>query len=124
MKANDVSIERYGVIDVPGRPRICLGMAHGNWFTLCTTARDRSANIQGQIDQILTTFDGDIAEAGVDKSRLLSAQIWLRRMRDFGVLTEKWSSWIDPANPPTFSCIRADMSTESALVEIRINAAR
>lgn len=119
-----MSIERYGVIDAAGRPRICLGLTHGNWFTLCTTARDRSADIKGQIDQVLTTFDGYMAEADIDKSRLLTAQIWLKRMGDFDVLTEKWNGWIDHANPPTFSCVRADMSTESALVEIRINAAR
>ena len=119
-----MGIERYGIIDAPGRPRICLGMAQGDWFTVCTTARDRSADIKGQINQVLTAFDGYLAEADCEKSRLLTAQIWLKRMSDFAVLTEMWNDWIDRENPPTFSCLRADMSTEEALVEIRISAAR
>jgi enamine deaminase RidA (YjgF/YER057c/UK114 family) len=119
-----MSLERYGVIDEPGRPRICLGLAQGDWFTVCTTARDRSADIKGQIFQVLAAFDGYLTEASCGKSRLLTAQIWLKRMSDFDVMTEIWNNWIDRENPPTFSCLRADMSTEEALVEIRISAAR
>lgn len=119
-----MGLERYGVIDELDRPRICLGLARGDWFTVCTTARDRSADIRGQIKQVLLTFDGYMAEAGCDKSCLLTAQVWLKHMSDFDVMTEMWNGWIDTANPPTFSCVRADMSTAEALVEIRIGAAR
>ena len=118
-----MGIERFGVIDEPGRPRICLGMTQGNWFVFCTTARNRTDDINGQIGQILETFDQYLIEANVEKAQLLTAQVWLKRMSDYEGLTRLWNSWIDIANPPTFSCVRADISTPEALVEIRITAA-
>jgi enamine deaminase RidA (YjgF/YER057c/UK114 family) len=118
-----MGIQRFGIIDAPGRPRLCLGMTQGNRFVFCTTARNRTDDINGQIDQILKTFDQYLIEANVDKAQLLTAQVWLKRMRDFECLTRKWNNWIDPHNPPIFSCVRADISTPDGLVEIRITAA-
>lgn len=115
---------RYGIIHGPGRPSICLGMARGDWVTVCTTAPDRSEDVAGQTRQVLAIFDGYLAEAGSDKSQLLTAQIWLKNMRDYATVNEVWNSWIDPDNPPARSCVSANMSKPESLIEIRITAAR
>jgi len=117
-------VERYGLIHGPGRPTICLGLAHGDWLTVCTTAPDRGADIAGQTRQILEIFDGYLAEAGSAKSLLLTVQIWLKSMRDYDAVNAVWNAWIDPENPPARSCVSANMSKPESLIEIRITAAR
>lgn len=116
--------ERYGLIQGPGRPSICLAMARGDWVTVCCTAPDREADIAGQTRQIFEIFDGYLADAGSDKSKLLTAQIWLKNMRDYDAMNAVWNEWVDPANPPARSCVSANMSKPESLIEIRITAAR
>ncbi len=124
MTGSDKNIDRYGPVKGPGRPTMSLGIAHGDWISICTTARNRPANAEDQTRQIFAAFDGYLAEAGTDKSKLLTAQVWLRDMADYDAMNAAWNDWIDPANPPTRSCMRADMARPDTLVEIRITAVR
>ena len=116
--------ERYGIIGGSGRPSICLGMAYGDWVSSCTLATDLSQGIGGQTRQIFEVFDEHLAIAGTDRSKILFAQIWLKRMSDYNGLNAAWNAWIDPDHPPARSCIRADMANPNHLIEIRITAAR
>ena len=117
-------MERYGLVHGPGRPTICLGLAQGDWLTVCCTAPDRSADIVGQTRQILSILEGHIVEAGSDKSQLLTAQIWLKNMADYDAVNAVWNDWVDPDNPPTRSCVSANMSKPESLIEIKVTAAR
>ena len=73
--------ERYDIIEGPGRPSICLGMARGDWFTTCCTAQDFSLDITGQTRDIFDVFDRHMAEAGTDISKVLFVQFWLKTCR-------------------------------------------
>jgi len=117
-------MERYGLVHGPGRPTICLGLAHRDWLTVCSTAPDRSAGIAGQTRQILSILDKHLAEAGSDRSKLLTAQIWLKNMSDYDAVNTVWNAWVDADNAPTRSCVSANMSKPESLIEIRITAAR
>ena len=117
-------VTRYGLIGGPGRPSICLGMARGDWMTSCCLATDLDQDIAGQTRQILAVFDEHLAAAGSDRSSVLFAQIWLKRMSDLPAMNAVWNAWIDPAHPPARSCVRADMANPAHLIEVRITAAR
>lgn len=69
-------------------------------FLAGLTADDRSQGITGQTEQIQRKVDGYLGEAGSDKSRLLSAQIWLRVIGTWDAMNRAWSARIDKANPP------------------------
>jgi len=116
--------ERYGIISGSGRPSICLGMARGHWMSSCTLATDLSQGIEGQTRQIFDVFDEHLTAAGIDRSKILFAQIWLKRMSDYGGMNAAWDHWIDQNHPPARSCVRADMANPNHLIEIRITAAR
>ena len=117
-------MERYGIIGGAGRPSICLGLGNGDWLTICTLAPDLTEGIEGQTRQIFSVFDGYLAEGGSDKSRLLTAQVWLKDMGDYNAFNSVWNKWIDRAHPLTRSCISAKMANPESLIEIRITAAR
>ena len=69
------------------------------------TADDKSADIKTQTQQVLAKIDKALAAAGSDKSRLLSAQIFVSDIGLRPQMNEVWTAWIDPKNPPTRACV-------------------
>ena len=59
---------------------------------------DQTRAILGQIDALL-------AEAGSDKSKALSATIWLCNMDDFAEMNEVWDAWAAGGNAPCRACV-------------------
>ncbi len=51
-------------------------------------------SVQRQTEAILTEIDSLLDGAGTDKSRLLSATIWLANMADFNRMNEVWDAWV------------------------------
>ncbi len=85
-------------------------------------APDQSVTAQTQ--DILVRIDTLLAEAGTDKSQLLSATIWLTDIRYFDEMNTIWDAWIDPANPPARACVESKLATPKYDVEIMVTAAR
>jgi len=83
----------------------------------------RSEGIAQQSQQVLDKIDALLEEAGTHKSRILSAQIWLKSMDDFKQFNEVWDAWVVPEQTPTRSCGRVEMNDPACLVEITVVAA-
>ena len=97
---------------------------HGNTVYLAgLTADDLSQDVAGQTRQILTKIDRYLNEAGTDKSKLLSAHIWLRDIATFDEMNRVWESWIDRGNPPARATVEARLAGDRYLVEIMVTAA-
>lgn len=88
------------------------------------TGKDPSADIKGQTQSILDQIDARLAEAGSDKSKLLSATIWVIDISERDALNEVWVDWIDPENPPVRACVEANLARPELRVEIMVVAAR
>jgi enamine deaminase RidA (YjgF/YER057c/UK114 family) len=88
------------------------------------TGEDSSADIKGQTKSVLDRIDSRLAEAGSDKSKILSATIWVRDIADRDPMNEVWVDWIDPENPPVRACVEATLARPDLLVEIMVVAAR
>jgi enamine deaminase RidA (YjgF/YER057c/UK114 family) len=84
---------------------------------------ERSGGIAGQAQQVLKKIDDLLAEAGTDKSRLLSAQVWLKSMDDFAAFNAVWDAWVTPGETPTRCCGKVEMNDPKCLVEITAVAA-
>lgn len=88
------------------------------------TADDRSQDIRGQTVQALAKIEKFLADAGSDKSRLLSAQIWIKDLaRDFPAMNEIWDAWTAPGAAPTRATAQCEMGAPDVLVEIIVTAA-
>jgi enamine deaminase RidA (YjgF/YER057c/UK114 family) len=87
-------------------------------------ADDRSQDIRGQTKQALEKIDKVLADAGSDKTRILSAQIWLQNIaRDFAGMNEIWDAWIGSDASPARATAQCEMGAPDVLVEIIITAA-
>lgn len=87
-------------------------------------ADDPVADAKAQAAQILAKVDTYLARCGSDKSKVLSAQIWLANMAYYSAVNETWDAWIDPANPPARACVESKLAAPQYLVEIMITAAK
>jgi enamine deaminase RidA (YjgF/YER057c/UK114 family) len=76
-------------------------MIHGNVVHLAgTVSDDSSGDMKSQTAQTLASIDKWLAQAGTEKSKLLTAQIWVSDMREFADMNDVWREWVDPDNPP------------------------
>lgn len=97
---------------------------NGMVFLAGQTADDRRQDIRGQTEQVLAKIDKLLASAGTDKSRLLSAQIWLKDItRDFAGMNDNWENWTAPDSAPTRATAQCEMGAPDVLVEIIVTAA-
>lgn len=97
---------------------------NGMVFLAGLTADDYSLDIKGQTEQVLKKIDKYLAAAGTNKSRLLSAVIYVNRMANKEEMNKVWQAWMDKANPPARACVEAQLGTPSTLLEIMVTAAK
>ena len=115
-----MAIERIGV-----GPRMSQAVVHGNTVYLAgQVADDPSADVAGQTGQILAKIDALLAQAGSDKSRILSASIWLSDISTFGAMNGVWDAWVAPGCAPARATVQSALAAPPYLVEIGCIAAR
>ncbi len=87
-------------------------------------AEDPDADIQEQTRSTLAKVDALLAEAGSDRSHLLSATIYLRDIANhFAMMNEVWNDWVPTGHGPARACVEAHMARPTLLVEICVTAA-
>jgi len=79
--------------------------------------------VTAQTKDVLAKVEALLADTGSDKSKLLSATIWITDMADFAEMNAVWEAWIDPANPPARACTQAALALPKFKVEVMVTAA-
>ena len=115
-----MSIQRF-----EAGPRMSQCVVHGDTvYTAGQVAQGaRGASVAEQTKDILAAIDKLLRGAGTDKSKLLTANIWLA---DIGTLAEMhsvWDTWVDPANPPARATGECKLAAPEYKVEIIVVAA-
>ena len=106
-------------------PRMSGAVVHGNTVYLAgQVADDGSADMKGQTKQVLARIDKLLAEAGTDKSKLLSANIWITDMKNFAEMNAVWDGWVSAGNTPARATVEAGLAAPPYSVEIMVTAAR
>ena len=106
-------------------PRMSKVVIHGDTVYLAgLTADDTKADVKGQTKQILDKIDHFLKEAGTDKSKILSANIWLTDIGTWGQMNEIWDAWVSPGNTPARATVEAKLASPDYVVEIMVVAAK
>ena len=88
---------------------------------VANTGRDGS--VADQTTEILQQIDTLLAEAGTDKSRLLSATIYLTDIDSgFGEMNTVWDQWVVPGQTPARATVQAKLAAPGYDVEIAVIA--
>lgn len=107
----------------PG-PRMSAAVTHNNTVYLAgQVADDTSADVKGQTVQILAMIDKLLATAGSDKTKILSATIYLADITTFADMNAAWDSWVPAGHTPARATVEAKLATPAYRVEIAVIAA-
>ena len=83
------------------------------------------ASIAEQTLAILTQIEELLAAAGTDKTKALSATIWLTSMDDFDEMNAVWDAWTKGGNAPCRACVESPrLAAAQFTVEIGLIAAK
>ena len=107
-------------------PRMSQVVVHGNTVYLAGVVASNAPgkSVTEQTQDVLKTIDGHLAKAGTDKSKLLSANIWITDMAKFAEMNAVWDAWVSPGNTPARATVEAKLAAPGYHVEIMVVAAK
>jgi enamine deaminase RidA (YjgF/YER057c/UK114 family) len=107
----------------PG-PRLSEASIRGDRMYLSgMIPEDTSLDITGQVKQALAEIDALLARGGSDKTKILSAVIWLREIADFAAMNAVWDAWVVPGQAPARATVQARLNDPDMKVEIMVVSA-
>jgi enamine deaminase RidA (YjgF/YER057c/UK114 family) len=105
-------------------PRMSQAVVHGNAVYLAgQVADDPTADVTGQTGQILASIDRLLVAAGSDKTRILSATIYLADIGTFAQMNAAWDAWVPQGHTPARATVEARLAAPQYKVEIQVLAA-
>ncbi|WP_316191812.1 MULTISPECIES: RidA family protein [unclassified Bradyrhizobium] len=116
-----MSIQRFEI-----GPRMSQVVVHGNTVYLAGVVAQKTAgeSVTKQTEEILSIIDGHLAKAGTDKSKLLSATIYLTDIKTFGEMNAVWDGWVSAGDTPARATVEAGLAAPQYTVEIMVIAAK
>ena len=87
-------------------------------------AADKTKDIKGQAAEVLGQIDSLLAEAGSDKTCILSTQIFLTDLKNFPAMNEVWDAWVAPGHTPPRATVEAKLADPAWLIEVVVVAAQ
>lgn len=111
------------IVRIQPGPRMSKAVVAGGLVYTSGHVDSRGADVTAQTRNILDAIEAVLREAGTDKSRLISASIWLADISTFADMNAVWEAWIDKANPPARATVQATLAAPEYQVEIAVIAA-
>ena len=112
-------IQRYHI----GKRLSEMVVHNGTVYLAGQVAEDAKQDISGQAKQVLAQIDKLLTEVGSDKTKILSATIFLPSMADFPALNAVWETWVPAGNCPARATVEAKLAAPEYKVEIQVIAA-
>lgn len=104
-------------------PTRSRAVVHDGLVFTVAVSPDPDPGFYAQTRKALRRIDESLAMSGTDKSRILSAIVYIADIARKDEMNKAWDEWVDPANPPMRACLGVDLEPPH-LVEIVVTAAR
>lgn len=104
-------------------PRMSQAVVHNGVVYLAGQVGKAGDDVSAQTKTILANIDRLLADAGSDKTQLLSATIWLADMADFAKLNAEWEPWVATGHTPARATGQVQLAGPEYRVEIIVTAA-
>jgi enamine deaminase RidA (YjgF/YER057c/UK114 family) len=106
-------------------PRMSQAVIHDRTVYLAgQVADDPSQDVRGQTRQVLASIDRLLDESGADKTRILSATIYLADIGTFAQMNSVWDTWVPQGHTPARATVEAKLAATAYKVEIQVIAAQ
>lgn len=115
-----MTIQRVGV-----GPRMSNAVVHGDTVYLAGQVADSTAkDVKGQTAEVLAKIEAALSSVGSDKTKILSATIYLSNIGSFADMNSVWDGWVSQGNTPARTTVEARLAAPGYLVEITVVAAK
>ena len=106
--------------------RMSQAVVHGATVYLAGQVADKAAgkSVGEQTQEILGAVDRLLREAGSDKTKILSATIYLADIATFGEMNAVWDKWVPQGHTPARATVEAKLAAAPYTVEIACIAAK
>ena len=110
---------------IKANQRMSQAVVYGGLLTTAGQVAKQTAGgaVSEQAQEILSEIDQLLTDAGTDKTKLLTAQIWLSDINDFSEFNEVWDAWVAPGSSPTRACVESKLVVPALKVEIAVTTA-
>jgi enamine deaminase RidA (YjgF/YER057c/UK114 family) len=107
-------------------PRMSQVVIHGDAVYLAGVVANKAAgeSVTRQTQEVLSIIDSHLAKADSDKSKLLTATIYLTDMKTFAEMNAVWDGWVSAGNTPARATVEVKLAAPQYSVEIMVTAAR
>jgi len=119
LKGELMAIQRFHV----GKRLSEMVVHNGTIYLAGQVAENSKQDVTGQVKQVLAQIDKLLAEAGSDKTKILSCTIYLPSMADFPHLNSAWETWVPAGHCPARATVEAKLASPEYKVEIQVIAA-
>ena len=101
-------------------------VVHGDTIHLAgiVAQANKGRSVTEQTREILSTIDAYLAQVESDKSKIVSATIYLADMASFAELNAVWDAWVVPGQTPARATVEAKLAAPDYKVEIMVVAAK
>lgn len=106
--------------------RMSQSVTHGGLVYLAGQVASRAPgeSVTAQAQDILKRIDELLAEASSDKTRILTASVWLTDISTFDEFNAVWDAWVPSGHAPVRACVEARLAAPQYTVEVMVTAAR
>lgn len=111
---------------IESNPRLSRVVIHNGVVWLSgIVAADCSEGIAGQTRQVLAQLEQWLERAGSCRSRILSAQLWMKDMKaDFEGMNAVWGQWFAAGEAPARATAQVAFDDEQIRLELMVVAAQ
>ena len=92
-------------------------------FTVAVAPDPVAPSMYEQSVKALARLDENLAKCGTDKSRILTAIVYIADIKRKGEMNRAWDEWVDMKNPPMRACLGVELEPPH-IVEIVVTAAK
>lgn len=104
-------------------PRMSEAAVHNGIVYLSGQVGTPGDDVTAQTRACLAEVDRILALAGTDKTRILSAQVWLADAATVGQMNAVWDAWVPPGDAPPRATGESKLVAPEYLVEVIVVAA-
>lgn len=107
-------------------PRMSSAVVHNGTVYLAGMVAEKTKDkgTREQTVEVLAQIDETLAAVGSDKTRILSAQIFLTDIGDFAEMNAAWDAWVPKGHTPARATVEAKLAAPAYKVEIKVIAAK
>ena len=111
------------IVRLPGSaPTRSRAVVHGGLVHTVAVSPDKAPSTYEQTKGALAAIDRSLAEAGTDKSRILTATVFIADMAEKPAMNRAWDEWVSREDPPLRACLGVVLEGQDR-VEIIVTAA-